>query len=349
MSERATSPNQDSYSVSHAVSSILGAGAIILGAYGPAEANHIARDTCPVPSATLVQEAKETIMKNGIGFTPPAAAIAARFKLSLPQTPRTDPVHYADLENAEIPHHFMDYFNESKAMLAESGVVLRFGVPEDIKLYSGERVPRPGDFDNLSSLWSARYLMEDVVDMPKEYFRWLGLKQVVVTSGTMDATAYAITSGKHDTIHINFQQGVADPGTLKHEAGHIADVIMCDSSTAAANDPSIANLNQGVSYGLPASEREQYNQKEGWSWGKEAGAARKLLFTDPYADETVREDKAQILNYSQGHGPLGSKSFNSPVIIDKMAIEYGRMLEHAPQIARFFLARIYNQYNPSMP
>lgn len=350
-----SAPSDSRYLRHAALSVVIGYSLIATGALEGVAANAVAEKTCPAPPASLVQEAKTTIMKNGLINTVDGFDLARRLGLALPKTVLTDPQHYTTLLNdqqlpfAEQRFPFMEYFNETKAILAESGVTLRFGTSADIFAYPGERPPKLSDFENPISKGAMALLMDDLIGIPTEYFKWIGLKEAILTSGHFDAAAYALTGGKHDKLHFNLQENYT-PNVFKHEAAHLADAVMCHGPEAAANDPSITVLNGDIPYGLEGAELKEHSQSTWMSAPipHTIATADKVVFTDPYAGKRVVEDKAQILATSQSIGRVNLYSPNNPVIIEKMAVEYGRMLqpENAPQIARFFLATTQGQYNP---
>lgn len=320
--------------------------------WGPMQADNIAAHTCPPPPMSLVQEAKGTIMKNGISTVADDREIATRLGVTLPKVQDRDFAHYDKLVNSsDAP--FMEYFNETKAILAESGVTLRFGTEADLGNYPGEKVPILADFENPTSRNSLKALMQDLVTIPTDYFKWIGLKNAVLTTGHMEVAAYALTSGQHDTLHFDLEDQYTSE-VFKHEAAHLADSVMCGGAEAAANDPNITALNHGVPYGLDDTSIKTHTQRTWLSAPipHTIATAKDVVFTDPYGGQKdVIEDKAQDLSASQANGRLGLTSLNNMVIIDKMAVLYGRMLQpnNSPHVARFFLAMTQGQFNPYAP
>jgi hypothetical protein len=338
-----------------AIGTVIGYSLIMTGITDTLSADTVADNPCPAPPSALVQEAKTTIMHNGIVNSVDDAALTKRLGLTLPKTLDADIKHYTSLLNdQQLPFDqqtipFMEYFNETRAILAESGVTLRFGTPADITAYPGERPPILSDFENATSKKAITLLMEDLESMPTDYFKWIGLKEAILTTGHFDVAAYALTGDKHDKLHFNLQAEYTS-NVFKHEAAHLADTVMCGSPEAAANDPSITVINGGTPYGLQDDDVKAHSQSTWMSAPipHDIATADKVVFTDPYAGTKVVEDKAQSLAASQSNGRLGSSSLNNMAVIDKMAVEYGRMLqpENAPQIGRFFLEMTQGQYNP---
>lgn len=137
---------------------------------------------------------------------------------------------------------FSEYLSAAQAYASEFDITVELAGADPVAadLPSDMKAPTLEDLNNPTAEKDVVALIEALSSMPQQYVEVAGVKKVLIATnanpkeGSPDA-AYAVTSGAHDTIVMNF--GYSDNASVyEHETFHEVDSDMCGGSRAMDND-----------------------------------------------------------------------------------------------------------------
>lgn len=132
----------------------------------------------------------------------------------------------------EKARSFDHYLQRTQEYMANFGVSVRVGTPEDRYGYDG-RPPITEELETSAAKQMLTGIVEAYNRMPVEYVEYSGLKQIILAGGSREeAGAYAFTDSKHDTYNLIVPPLDDDRLPLsysanQHELFHLVDAKMC--------------------------------------------------------------------------------------------------------------------------
>jgi len=275
---------------------------------------------------------------------------------------------YRELSPLEGPHTpYSTVIRQARTALAGAGIHLDFGKPGADWIGASEHFQRLNSRQQKGKqvALASVAILRSVDRMPEEYFRFSGLRHIVLATGThtSGAAAYAITDGKHDTIVEDLALVDDVAAVTAHETTHLLDAAECGTDQAAT-DPGFEALNNGKpvydhdaknaphAFSLYDYEKttgllrsREYSAADRHHWraycrfmAKDQAAEKKVVTVSDY-HSTVVEEKAETGKYEQT--PWDYRVVLNPympTIYNKFRFMFARLYHHVPNVARYLAA-----------